>query len=159
MQETQEAWVRSLSWKIPLEEDMATHSSILAWRIPWTEELDRVAWGHKESGTEYLRISLHNIVFELVFYKWSPVEQWRCAGGPTPTPHPQDRFLAAHSSALTSNLSHPLLPEGTWARVWLWVTEQGLWWTALALGVSLRQVHATEMQVFSHTKLWFEAFR
>ena len=30
--------VRSLSWKDPLEEGMATHSSVLAWRIPWTEE-------------------------------------------------------------------------------------------------------------------------
>ena len=35
MQKTQ---VRSLSWKDPLEKGMATHSSILAWRIPWTEE-------------------------------------------------------------------------------------------------------------------------
>ena len=31
-------WVRSLGWEDPLEEKMATHSSILAWRIPWTEE-------------------------------------------------------------------------------------------------------------------------
>ena len=31
-------WVRSLGWEGPLEEGMATHSSILAWRIPWTEE-------------------------------------------------------------------------------------------------------------------------
>ena len=31
-------WVRSLSWEDPLEEGMATHSRILAWRIPWTEE-------------------------------------------------------------------------------------------------------------------------
>ena len=38
MQETQETWVSSLGWKDPLEEGMATHSSILAWRIPWTEE-------------------------------------------------------------------------------------------------------------------------
>ena len=38
MQETQETWVRSLGWEDPLEEGMATHSSILAWRIPWTEE-------------------------------------------------------------------------------------------------------------------------
>ena len=30
--------VRSLDWEDPLEEEMATHSSILAWRIPWTEE-------------------------------------------------------------------------------------------------------------------------
>ena len=34
----QETWVRSLGWEDPLEEEMATHSSILAWRIPWTEE-------------------------------------------------------------------------------------------------------------------------
>ena len=33
-----ETWVRSLGWKDPLEKEMATHSSILAWRIPWTEE-------------------------------------------------------------------------------------------------------------------------
>ena len=38
MQETQETWVRFLGQKDPLEEGMATHSSILAWRIPWTEE-------------------------------------------------------------------------------------------------------------------------
>ena len=35
---TQETWVRSLGWEDPPEEGMATHSSILAWRIPWTEE-------------------------------------------------------------------------------------------------------------------------
>jgi len=38
MQGTQETWVRSLALESPLEEGMATHSSILAWRIPWTEE-------------------------------------------------------------------------------------------------------------------------
>ena len=31
-----ESWIRSLGWEDPLEEGMATHSSILAWRIPWT---------------------------------------------------------------------------------------------------------------------------
>ena len=34
----QEAWVRSLGQEDPLEKAMATHSSILAWKIPWTEE-------------------------------------------------------------------------------------------------------------------------
>ena len=38
MQEIQEMLVQSLSWEDPLEEGMATHSSILAWRVPWTEE-------------------------------------------------------------------------------------------------------------------------
>ena len=34
----QEMWVQSLCWEDPLEKEMATHSSILAWEIPWTEE-------------------------------------------------------------------------------------------------------------------------
>ena len=38
----QETWVRSLGQEDPLEKEMATHSSILAWRIPWTEEPDRL---------------------------------------------------------------------------------------------------------------------
>ena len=36
----QETWVQSLGWEDPLEKGMATHFSILAWRIPWTEEPD-----------------------------------------------------------------------------------------------------------------------
>ena len=34
----QEMWVQSLGWDDPLEEGMASHSTVLAWRIPWTEE-------------------------------------------------------------------------------------------------------------------------
>ena len=37
MQETQEIQVQSLGWEDPLETEMATHSSILAWKIPWTQ--------------------------------------------------------------------------------------------------------------------------
>ena len=51
MQETQ---VQSLGWEDLLEEEMASHSSILAWKIPWAEE----PWGHKESEkTERLHSS------------------------------------------------------------------------------------------------------
>ena len=39
-----ETWVRSLGWEDPLEKEVATHSSILAWKIPWTV-------GYKESDT------------------------------------------------------------------------------------------------------------
>ena len=42
MGEIQETWVQFLDWEDPLEEGMATHSSILAWRIPWTEEFGRL---------------------------------------------------------------------------------------------------------------------
>ena len=38
MQDMQEARVQSLGWEDPLEGEMATHSSILAWKIPWTEK-------------------------------------------------------------------------------------------------------------------------
>ena len=38
----QETWDRSLGWEDPLEKEMATHSSILAWKIPWTEECGRL---------------------------------------------------------------------------------------------------------------------
>ena len=46
MQETQ---VRSLSWEDPLEKEMATHSSTLAWRIPWREE----SGGLQSMGLQY----------------------------------------------------------------------------------------------------------
>ena len=42
VKEPQEMWVRSLGQEDPLEEGMATHSSILAWEIPWTEEPSRL---------------------------------------------------------------------------------------------------------------------
>ena len=41
----QETWIQSLGWEDPLEKGKATHSSILAWRIPYSP------WGHKESDT------------------------------------------------------------------------------------------------------------
>ena len=46
-QETQETWVQSLGQEDPLEQEMATHSRILAWKIPWTEELG----GHGPRGS------------------------------------------------------------------------------------------------------------
>ena len=42
----QETWVQSLGQEDPLEKEMATHSSILAWRIPWTEEPGEIGRAH-----------------------------------------------------------------------------------------------------------------
>ena len=48
----QETQVQSLGQEDPLEKEMATHSSILAWRIPWIEKPSGYSpWGHKESDT------------------------------------------------------------------------------------------------------------
>ena len=38
----QDTWVQSLGWKDPLEKEMATHSSTVAWEVPWTEEPGRL---------------------------------------------------------------------------------------------------------------------
>ena len=55
-----ENWVHFLGWEDPLEKGMAAHSSILAWRIPWTEEPGRLqSMGSQESDvTEQLILSL-----------------------------------------------------------------------------------------------------
>ena len=60
MQETEAMWVRSLSWEDPLEKEMATHSSTLAWTILWTEEPGGLKstgsqrvwhnWAHNQAG-------------------------------------------------------------------------------------------------------------
>ena len=60
-----ETQVRSLGWEDPLEKEMATHSSTLAWKIPWTEEPGRLLspWGLKESDTsERLHFTLKDRV-------------------------------------------------------------------------------------------------
>ena len=55
----QETWVQSLGQEDPLEKEMATHSSILAWRIPWMRSLVSYSpWGRKESDmTEKLHFT------------------------------------------------------------------------------------------------------
>ena len=66
----QEAWVISQGGEDPLEEEMATHSSILDWRIPWTEEPGRLqsmglqestvtATKHGQSSCKYLKPPVH----------------------------------------------------------------------------------------------------
>ena len=54
----QETWVRSLGWQDPLEKRKATHSSILAWRIPWT---NNSPWSRKELDTTE-QLSLYTVV-------------------------------------------------------------------------------------------------
>ena len=59
----QETWVQFLGWEDPLEEETATHSSVLAWRIPWTEEPGRLqSMGSQQSDTTE-RLSTHTHVF------------------------------------------------------------------------------------------------
>ena len=51
MRETQETWIHSMDWENTLQEDMATHFSVLAGKIPWTEELgELVSMGLQRVG-------------------------------------------------------------------------------------------------------------
>ena len=64
MQVMQEMWVQSLGQENPLEYEMATHSSILSWETPWTEEPGRVAWSRKElDAAEQLSTRSLNVCF------------------------------------------------------------------------------------------------
>ena len=103
VQETPETWVWSLHWEDPLEEEMATHSSIFTWRIPWAEEpgglqflgLQRVRhdWAH----THYL------------FHKWEEDK-----GRPSiPFLYPQTLILIETWGLETSDLAFYLL-QGLW---------------------------------------------
>ena len=70
MQETQEMWFQSLGQEDPVEEGMETHSNILVWRIPWTEEpgkLQSTGWQSQTqlSMTEHIHI-LNSFTFLLL---------------------------------------------------------------------------------------------
>ena len=67
----QETWVRSLGWEDALEKGMATQSSILAWRIPWTEELGRLQFKQLQ------RVGLDRVTFTTTL----------CFGGEALPPH------------------------------------------------------------------------
>ena len=72
-----ETWVRSLGQEDPLEKEMATHSSILAWRVPWTEELAGLqSTGRKESDTtEQLHFHFyHEWMLNVIKYCYASVE-------------------------------------------------------------------------------------
>ena len=63
-----ETWVRSLGREDPLQKEMATHSSILAWRIPWMEELGGLqSTGRKESDTTE-RLHFHFLFFFFFYF-------------------------------------------------------------------------------------------
>ena len=67
----QETWVPSLGWEDSLEKEMATHSTILAWKIPWTEEPGRGSpWGRKESDTT------ERLHFQLSLQSNSHIQTW-----------------------------------------------------------------------------------
>ena len=67
----QETWIWSLDWEDPLGNEMATHSSILAWRIPWTEEPGYSPWSCRESDvTEWLTCTHISPIVSTIHQMW-----------------------------------------------------------------------------------------
>ena len=109
----QETWVRSLG-QDPLEKGMATHSSILAWRIPWIEEPDRLysSWGHKESGHNWAT----NRHIRIISSGQSLSRIWLCHPTDCSTPgfpvhHQLLKLPEAHVHRISDDIQppHPLL--------------------------------------------------
>ena len=88
MQEMQEMWVWPLGWEDILEEGMATHSRILAWRIPCKEEPGgHSPWGHKELDTTGVTEHMHTS------WVWEDAELWMSS-------YLTEKVMAPHSSTL-----------------------------------------------------------
>ena len=80
---TRETWIQSLGWEDPLEEGMATHSSILAWRIPWMEQPGGLqSMGSQRVGQDWAQHSHHSTKRVI-----SNCGRYYCRkGGPLPGP-------------------------------------------------------------------------
>ena len=61
--------VRSLGWEDPLEKEMATHSSILSWKIPWTEEPGRLQYMGSEKVVMSHLTAVRNTIRKCIYYQ------------------------------------------------------------------------------------------
>ena len=135
MQETQEMRVWSLGWEDPLEKEMATHSSILAWRIPWTEETGRLQRDGKESDmTEKLRT--HTLIPSSIDVKtsqWKPLSLClkQCCQA---SYFPFCDSLAEHVTLQLVVPAYRIFQDGLWHLSWL-CTISG-WICLLAISLS-----------------------
>ena len=115
LQETQETRVQSLGWEDPLEKEMVTHSSILSWKIPWTEEPGGSPWGCKESDMT------KHIAWKWLVFPGGPVakslpamqETWVWSLG---WEDPLEEGMAIHSSFLAWRIPWTEEPGGLQAK-------------------------------------------
>ena len=77
-----ETWVLSLSWEDPLEKRVATHSSIIAWKIPWTEEPGRLQSMWLQRVGHNLAIEHAGILCILILYSMIMLVVFHCMNSP-----------------------------------------------------------------------------
>ena len=107
----QETWIQSLGWEDPLEKEVATHSSILAWRIPWTEEpgglqsMESQRVGHNSDFDTHLHYICYGCLWSVTF----DVTNTIVSGHHKPLPHKTvnltDKWCVCYD-----NSSDPLFP-------------------------------------------------
>ena len=128
----QETWVQSLGWEDPLENGMATHSSILAWRIPWTEEpgglqsMESQTAGHDwaTNHTLTLVITTHSQLWSTHFhqhYRYGAIFLFVC------------RFFGSTASPLSKWVFFPYRRGKN--RDVKYTLKNYLWWFELDIGV------------------------
>ena len=73
MPPTRKTWGHSLDWEDPLEEGMATYSSILAWRIPWAEKPGRLESRGSQRARQLKQLGTHKHIYAHRYYftKWA----------------------------------------------------------------------------------------
>ena len=114
----QETWVWSLGWEDPLEKEMATHSSILAWKIPWMEKSGSL----QSMGSQRVR---HDWVTWLSFFPilWSP-DAKRQLIRKRPWYWERSKARGEMEGRL---LDGWMAPPTQWT--WVWVNSRSWWWT------------------------------
>ena len=154
-------WVRSLGWEDPLEEEMATHSSILAWRIPWTEEpgglqstgLQRVGhdWATSHAHTQSWSQEMN---FSASGYLCLFTEVWTL--GTNSIQESKDCIKMLHHGPYHSFLQNGHLdrwiceekqrpsPGPCLLHLWAWNLGLFLLWPLCARGISKEWVHGTQ---------------
>jgi len=117
MQETWKTRVQSLGLEDPLEEGMATHSSVLAWRIPWTEEAGRLQyWAVKD---KFLNLTLSKLNNSTLATSCEELTCWKrlwCWEGLGAGGKGDDRGWDGWTASPTQ-----------WT--WVWVNSGSWWWT------------------------------
>ena len=110
-----ETQVRSLGWEDPLEKEMATHTSTLTWKIPWTEELVGYSpWGRKELDmTEQLHFHFLKSQVALVIKNPLPVQERKELRVPSlGQEDPLEEGMVTHSSILAWRIPWTEEPGG-----------------------------------------------
>ena len=143
MQQTQETWVRSLGQEDPLEKEMSTHSSILAWKIPRTEEPGGLqSMGSQRAGHDWVINNNNAYIQNLGKWYWWAYLQGR--DGDTDIEKGLVDTLGEGKGGMnweSSNDIYTLSKVQSLSRVWLFMTP---WFTALQASLSITnfQVHS-----------------